>query len=178
MILNEHDYKAYLKAHLGLLHYSYCIKHRKVIGFNTFLDLPFSDKIESRNYFLSHDNLLEDYYSDKKDLDKADKGILNGFKNKISGDFVYFKQLKKHAIFLDTTNQKVYGVIALSDTMDSFFEYFPVIVQATIIPFQDKIIYDGFISSYPVRIGKNMNSEFEYLYKRAKTENKIITRLN
>jgi len=69
-------------------------------------------------------------------------------------------------------SEKFYAVLALSDTFQDMLESLPVLVNATILPFNGKIIYDGFMTR-DVFIGKNMENNLLSQYKTAK-ENKTI----
>lgn len=49
----------------------------------------------------------------------------------------------------------------------------PIMLNATLIPFKDKIISDGLVIPYSVCFGKGYSSEFKNIYLTAK-KNKII----
>ena len=101
-----------------------------------------------------------------------------GFRNKISSSFIIFKCLTNYAIFIDTKDNKFYAVKALGDPFDTFFDNFPVNISTTIIPFKDKIIYDGFIQSSGVYYGRNMTETMNEDYKKAKLNKKILKSLS
>ena len=100
-----------------------------------------------------------------------------GFKKKIRSSFIIFKCLANYAIFIDTKDNKFYTVKALSDSFYTFFDNFPVNISTTLIPFKDKIIYDGFIQSSGVYYGRNMTEKMNEDYKRAKRNKEILTSL-
>ena len=58
--------------------------------------------------------------------------------------FQIFRYLKKHAIFIGEDSQ-VYGVLALQDSLEEMFygRPLPIMVQAVLLPFRGKIIYDA-----------------------------------
>jgi len=86
--------------------------------------------------------------------------ILAGFRRRISKDcFIIPKCLKKYAIFIDNDNKKVYGIIALSNPFIDFFHDFPVVIKTTILPFNGKIIYDGFLETQAYLV-PNMTREY------------------
>jgi hypothetical protein len=100
--------------------------------------------------------------------------ILQGFKRKIYDDFIIYKCLKNHAIFLRTKTNQFYAVKALNDRFDEMIKNFPVLIKTTILPFQDFIIYDGFIESYNTYLGPQMTDEIKEEYRVAKEKNLII----
>ena len=85
--------------------------------------------------------------------------------------------MTNYAIFIDTKDNKFYAVKALGDSFDTFFDKFPVNISATIIPFKDKIIYDGFIQSTGVYYGRNMTETMTEDYKKVKRNKEILMSL-
>ena len=88
-----------------------------------------------------------------------------------------FKCLTNYAIFIDTKDNRFYAVKALGDTFDTYFDDFPVNIYATLIPFKDKIIYDGFIQTSGIYYGRNMTETMNEDYKKAKSNKEILTSL-
>ena len=181
MTLTETEYKEFLKIHLGLLFF--VGQQKKVFPANTtfkkFVDLDLNIKFKCRELLWEDENLLDEYIASNFDhLTNDQIEILEGFKRKIRSTFVIFKCLKNHAIFIDTKDNKFYAVKALSNTFEDFFEYFPVNISTTLIPFRNKIIYDGFIQSPEVYYGPNMTATMADDYKKAKRYKAILTRLD
>ncbi|HRH61226.1 MAG TPA: hypothetical protein PL045_11680, partial [Chitinophagaceae bacterium] len=100
------------------------------------------------------------------------------FTKKVRGEFIILKCLTHHAIFMDAANKNFYAVKALSDPFTLFFERFPVHVITTLIPFKNKIIYDGFFQAPGIYYGRNIAGELHEDYKTAKCNKAIITRLD
>jgi hypothetical protein len=174
MILSEQEYLSYLKVHIELLFYCYC-KMKGIkdgLSFEKFIRKPFNTKVEARNFFNEKPELLDSYLTENHKLTSIEKNILKGFKLKISSKFIILKQLSNYAIFMDVYSEIFYAVLALSDTFQDMVESLPVLVNATILPFNGKIIYDGFMTR-EVYIGKNMENNLLTQYKTAK-ENKTI----
>jgi len=70
--------------------------------------------------------------------------IIATWKHYQSGDFYIERLLKTHTIFI-SSEDKVYAVLALYDSFQDMFHrsQLPVLVKAVLLPFKDKIIYDG-----------------------------------
>src|SRR5690606_23422416 len=98
-----------------------------------------------------------------------------GFKKTITRDFIIFKCLTNNAIFIDTKDNIFYAVKASGGGFDKFFDRFPVLVQTTSVPFNDQIIYDGFMKSKGIYLGSRMKSTTNENYKLAKTNKQIFT---
>jgi len=117
----------------------------KETDFKGFKNLDFKVKFKCRVAMYKNDHLLEKYLElNLSSLTNAQSQILEGFKKRITSDFVILKCLANEAIFIDSKDNKFYAVKALSNPFNLFFDEFPVIISTTIIPFKGKIIYDGF----------------------------------
>lgn len=178
MTLTDIEYKTFLKTHIDFLFF--VGQKSKIIddtiNFKKFVDSDFSVKLRCRDFFLDNKKTLDDYlttYFDK--LTTNEISILSGFKKAITSDFVIFKCLTNNAIFIDTKDNRFYAVKALGDGFDHFFDRFPVLVQTTILPFNDQIIYDGFMKSQGIYFGSGMKSTMNEDYKLAKTNKQILT---
>ncbi len=180
MTLTETEYKEFIRTHLDLLFY--VGQQKKILPkqtkFKNFLDADFKIKFKCREALLDDDNILDEYIASNFDHFTTEQiNVLVGFKKKIKSSFVIFKCLTNHAIFIDTKDNKFYAVKALSDTFDQFFDNFPVNISTTLIPYKDKIIYDGFIQSSGLYYGRNMTQTMNDDYKEAKRNKQIVTKI-
>lgn len=102
--------------------------------------------------------------------------IVSKWKKFIKTEFYIERYLKNHAILIDDDN-KVYGVIGLTDSLEEFVPSFmlPQLVKTILLPFQDKIVHDGFLQPYQIYFGGNIKGELKDVYMKAKKKNKIIT---
>lgn len=175
MVLTYQEYRAYIDAHFRLLYYCYCKKNErgKNLSFEQFTKKPFEAKLEARNYLLDNIYLLNEYLTNNEQITISDRGILVGFNRNITGKFIIVKQLKSNAIFLNIESGSFYAVLALWDPFLEILDSIPVLVQATLLPFKEKIIYDGFLARQAL-IGKNMEKSLLAEYREAKAKNLII----
>ena len=143
-----------------------------------FKNLGFKVKFQCRDRFLKNPKILDGYLAQHvEDFDKERIKFLKGFRKRIPGYFVILKYLKHNAVFIDLNTSKVYLVKAVGDRFDKLIPWTPKIVKATILPFQDKIIYDGFMEPYRIRIGKVYKYDLNMLYKNAKVKNELISEI-
>jgi hypothetical protein len=180
MTLTEKEYKEFLKVHLDLLFY---VGHKKNVlpkdlSLKKFMALDFQIKFKCREALFEDEDILDEYIASNFDPLTTDQiEIVVGFKKKIRSRFVIFRCLTNYAIFIDTKDNRFYAVKALGDSFDTFFDNFPVNIATTLIPFKDKIIYDGFIQSSGVYYGKNMTETMNEDYKKAKRSKEILMSL-
>jgi len=115
------------------------------------------------------------------DLTEIDLGILADWrKNFVKDRFVIMKHLKKYAILMTMEEDAVlYGVCGISNPLSESVPYsLPVMVEAVLLPFKDKIIYDSFIVPYSVSFGKGMRNSFKQAFDTAKEKVGIIENMN
>ena len=150
-------------------------------GFNIeqlIADSDFQQKIKCREALYKDNGLLEGFLKENPyNLSNEDMEIAAGFRHRLSGRFVVMKQLKEHAIFTD--DKYAYGVLSLSTPLEIVMHFAPLpcMVEAVLLPFKGKIIYDGFLMPYNVRFGGGYKSSFNDQLKEAKAKYGIVTSL-
>ncbi len=71
-----------------------------------------------------------------------------------------------------------YGVLGLTSSIEETIgPYLPIYVQAVLIPFEDRIIYDSLLSSYPIVFGGGYRRSLKDTYRNIQERGGIITRL-
>ena len=182
MILKSEEYNAFIEVHLELLYYAGTKYHLLKAGtsLQDFKDFPLEDKFKCREHLNEHPDILEEFITQNQGkLSSGQMSILDGFRRSVMSDyFIILKCLKKYAIFIDSESKKVFGVIGLSNTFQDFFHDFPIIVKATILPFNGRIVYDGFLQSYGTYLGPSMTWEYNEIYKEAKQNRQLIASLD
>ncbi|MDQ3017418.1 MAG: hypothetical protein M3R25_11955 [Bacteroidota bacterium] len=180
MSLSIPEYRLWIKTHQPLLHYTgirYGIIPPEVSYKDFISDFNMRDKFEYREAFLKHPDILEEYLEKKrKKLLPDHVTILHNLRKKMTGTYVIYKFMPKGAIFFD--QHYWYYVWSLGDTFEQFIEQTPSVVNATLVPFRDKIIYDGFLQPSSVSIGSNIRNALRQLYAEAKENGHIIKRLD
>ncbi|MCD6479064.1 MAG: hypothetical protein J7L44_04230 [Candidatus Diapherotrites archaeon] len=105
--------------------------------------------------------------------------IIESWKHFVKGKFCIFRYLKNYTIFLDLeTPPKAYGVLALTGTFEEIVgPHLPILVDAVLLPFKDKIIYDSIFSAYSIYFGGGIRRSLNDAYQEAKSRFGIITSL-
>lgn len=178
MILTEKEYRLYLKISVYLLYFAGIDKD--IIPSKTklheFLDLAFEVKFKCRNTLFDNIELVDEFIKlNSINLTSEDINIILNFKKAIKSKFIIFKYLKKHTIFIEINTNKFYAVKALGEPFYEFIDDIPNLVNATILPYNNQIIYDGFIQSEGITFGPGMRKTMIADYKEALNLNKIIT---
>lgn len=142
--------------------------------------VSFEDKAIIREALYEEIQLIDSFIDENpEDFPMKELAIVSKWKNFVKGDFYVERHLKKHTIFIDE-NDKVYAVLGLMNAMDEIIprEALPIRLQTVLLPFQDSIVYDGFIAPYNVYFGSGIRADLKHIYTKAKRRDEIIFSLD
>lgn len=137
--------------------------------------LPSSEKLPVREALYDNIELVDAYLEgNPQKLSEEELEIIKSWKKFQRGDFFIERLLKKYAIFI--RDEKVYGVLALSETLEDVLPYarWPYYAKTVLIPFKSKVIYDGLLQGYAVSFGSGIKATLRETYMAAKQTGRII----
>ncbi len=179
MILSAEDGKLFYELWMPLLQYANKrtkmfpdIKFKK----DTAIDVRFGR--DMAEWIWNHTEVIDDYLKEHPGMKEDHKNILSGWKRCIRGHWFVERHLKSGSVFLGKTPYVflVQGIVSSFEEMIGMYGT-PVMIEAALIPFRDKIITDGIVSAIPIRIGSNMKASMKDEYMAAKKNGNIITSL-
>lgn len=136
--------------------------------------------VQIRNQWYEHPELLE-RFADKNpfDLPGEDINVVRSWKHFVKGTFYIAKQLKEYAVFLTVEKDPIaYGVTAITSSIeDTLYMALPIMVEAVLLPFEGKILYDSFLAPYNMAFGAGMRRSLNDAYQAAKSKHGIVTSL-
>jgi hypothetical protein len=93
--------------------------------------------------------------------------------------FYIFRYLKKYTVFLDSGDPpRAYGVLGLTSDFDEIIPRRPpIMVEAVLLPFRDKIVFDGILKPYNIYFGGGIRRSLNEAYRLAKERFGILTSL-
>jgi len=105
--------------------------------------------------------------------------IVAGWRHRVSGDFYIMRYLKSYTVFMSSRETHLYGVLGLYDPLETVTHGapLPLMVQATLLPFRDRIIYDGMLSFYSLLFGPGIRRSLNEEYNRLKEREGIVEQL-
>jgi len=142
--------------------------------------MPVEVAADIRNLLWADDSLLEAYLRNNPDqLSTPDLALVESWKQRIQGTFAVVGVVPEHAIFLfgEDEEERVFGVKGLISPLDEVCPYLPCYVQAVLLPFEDSITYDSFLTPYNVMIGPNMQADWEAEWADAVERGAVVTTL-
>lgn len=109
-------------------------------------------------------------------LSEADLAEIAQWKDAVGGRFVFFRQLKKHLVAIETGESgRVFGILGLTQPLDEIVsQQFPALVETILMPFRGRIVCDGLISSFAIYIGPGLRRSLGETYRAAKDEGSIL----
>ncbi len=142
--------------------------------------LPLSDELQLRNALWADDTLRERFISaNPAGLSSADLAVVTSWRYRRAGSFYIVRTLKKYTVFLsEDAPPRAYGVLGLSSPIEELARGpLPVLAQTVLLPFEEKIIYDGLLQWYAVVFGPGIRARLNTAYRNAQEREGIITTL-
>ena len=182
MRLSKEDVKLFYKLYNPLL--VYVNKKFKIIeGIDSPEDLKkFSIKkiYKVRDRLYKHPELINSFVAENPlNFSTNELKIISSWEELVKGKFLIFRYLKNYTVFLDTDESpKAYGVLALNTAFEEMVgSCLPAMVEAVLLPFNGKIVYDGILFPYSMTFGGGIRRSFNDAYQEAKSRFGIITSL-
>lgn len=140
-----------------------------------------TDAVKVRDALWADDALREAFIEENPaQLSEADLALVKSWQHRVAGNFYIERYLKKYAVFLsDRAPRHAYGVLGLASAVEEIISPYllPAYVQAVLLPFEDRIIFDSLLSSYPLLIGPGITRDLRETYRMVKEREGIITTL-
>jgi hypothetical protein len=152
----------------------------KIRDADEFSGLPPEQRLEVRDAFLDEMDVIEKFIDENPAGFAADElEIVHSWHELVAGEFFIFRYLKKYTVFLSSEEHPVaYGVLALTQPLEGLVgPYLPVMTKAVLLPFKDRIVYDGLLSSYSISFGGGIRRGLSETYQSAKQRLGIVTAL-
>ncbi len=134
-----------------------------------------------RNALWASDRLLQDFIdSNPNNLSDADLELAATWKNRVAAKFFILRHLQKYSLFLNDSDKPiVYGVIGIISPIAEILPYEPpIMVDAVLLPFGNKIIFDSLLNSYAIRFGSGIRKNLNNQLRHAKELRGVITSLD
>lgn len=181
MKLSQEDQRLFYKLMWGLQFYvSQKLQIETIAAsLEEYRGLSLAEKAPVRSALWDNPQLILSYCVENPDglsLDEVD--IVLHWRRFVAGRFYLFRFLKKHTIFISEAS-RVYGVLGLRDSLEEMFcgRPLPILVEAVLLPFKGKIIYDGVLGIYNIHFGGGIHSDLNEEYMTARQNRRIITTL-
>lgn len=182
MVLSESDVTLFYRLYHSLLFYVN-LRHKIIGGLNRpadihKLNLDDLQKLKDRLYLFP--DLIDSFVKDNtENFSPLELEIVSTWKNFVKGRFYIVRHLKNYTVFLDSRDPaKAYGVLGIITSFEEMVgSHLPIVVEVVLLPFKNRIIYDGTLLSFNVLFGKGIRRSINDSFSQAKTNFGIITSL-
>ncbi|MGA2938165.1 MAG: hypothetical protein ABSF52_13830 [Syntrophobacteraceae bacterium] len=141
--------------------------------------LPLDERVIIRSALWDELDLLESFLNENPyRMSGEEMKIVGSWKHLVRGRFILVCHLKSHSIFLKEDEKIAYGVLALRDDFETVLgPDLPILLETVLLPFKDRIIYDGLMSAYRIGFGRGFRAGIKDSYQQAKAKYGIVTSL-
>jgi hypothetical protein len=153
--------------------------HRSISSLTEYAQLPTESKLQARDALWENPQLIEAYVQENPDVLPPDQlAIVRKWKGFVRSSFFILRHLKMGSIFIGK-DDKVYAVHGIQDPLEEVIPSYalPQMVEAILLPYKGRIIYDGVLSGYSIHFGGGIRSNLNRTYMKAKHKALIITTL-
>ncbi len=183
MLLDPPDVELFFRLHRTLMFFvnqRLKVIPEKLTSPEEFSALSPEVRVEVRDALNANVDLIESFVAgNPAHLSNDDLDIVRSWRHLVAGQFYVFRELKKHTVFLSATDPAIaYGVLALSQPFEELIgSGLPVLMQTVLLPFKDKVVYDGLMSRYNIIFGPGIRRRLDQDFKDAKQRHGIVTSL-
>ena len=182
-VLEKEDIALFYKLYSRLL--CFVNKQAKVLQSellspDDFATLPLEGRAKVREVLYNQKEYIDHFIKNQsaQELNDDELAIISSWKHFEKGKFFIYKHFKKHSIFLpDSGNGKAFAVSGIFDPLEELFPHTPVLVETVLLPFKDRIIYDGLIREYSIHFGSGIRNDIKDTYEKAKHTFGLVTQL-
>jgi len=108
--------------------------------------------------------------------------ILKSWENRhIKDTFLVVEYTPEYAVLMPIESEKspvFYGVVGLESSIAEVLNYkVHTMIDAILLPYEGKIVYDGLVAPYPLTIDRGITNRILSIYREAEKEERIITKI-
>lgn len=183
MLIDEPEGQLFYQLHRALLLFvnqKLAVIPNKVATPAAFGDLSPDLRLKVRDALLDNLQLIDAFVAENPArFSDAELEIVRSWRHLVRGKFFVFRELAKYTVFLTTSNSPVaYGVLALAQPFEELVgPNLPVMVEAVLLPFEGRIVYDGLMTAFSISFGPGIRRSLNESYKEAKARHGIVTSL-
>lgn len=148
-----------------------------VSSISDFQKIPLNRIVKLRNMVVNDSTLIDSFIKENPfEFTDNELKTVESWKEGVFDTFFIVKYEKDTAIFYHPETEKCYGVLLLNDQFEDMLgSHPPRIVQTWLIPFNDRIIYDGLLAPYNIVVGRGMRKSLGAEYQESIVKHGVLT---
>ena len=180
--LSEDDVKLFYKLMHTLLYYANK-KFNIIKNVSTkedFFKRDIEETVPLRDKIYKNPQVFDNFANDNlENFNKDELDIILSWKKFKQGEFFLAKYTKEFSVFYDEKEKKAYGVLGISDSFEEMFSsHAPVLMRIVLLPFKEKITYEGIFLPYNIHFGGGIRKSMKMEVDEAIQKYGIICSLN
>lgn len=173
--LEEEEARLFFSIKNSLLYYvneKYKI-NSKLEDFQDIVEAEPEDVMEIRKKLWSNTNIIKEFIKENQVSEELANILKEWNEKKLDKNFILYKYEKEYAVFIDDDN--IYYVKGLKETIRNLIpeNRLPMFVNAVLLPYRGKIIYDSYLNQYNMAFGEGLRKIWNENYKKMLKENKV-----
>ena len=183
MLLERHDAALFIRLYstfMIFVNQRLSVIPARFATLQEFFTLPLQDRIKIRNAWVANVDVLESFISENPArLSDSELDVVRSWRDFVAGKFYIFRDLKKHSVLMSATEPSTaYGVVALTQAFSELVgPTRPIMIETVLLPFQGKIVYDGFMIVYRVAFGAGIRGSLTESFNAAKLRHGVVVAL-
>lgn len=181
MMLSDEEYETILRTRLPLLLYAgqKLERHEGLATVEDLGNLPPEEGFDLSVTLCNRGDIIDDYVEENPDeLTGDDLALVSDYRHARYGKFVMLKHLKRHTVLLGPEDPPVaYGLVGLRKELSDILPDLPALVETVLLPFGERITFDGVILGAGVTFGPGLRRSFGHSYREAKARFGVVTSL-
>jgi len=180
MNLPESDVRLFFRLYHSLLLYVNS-RYKILEGLHRPSDLHELNPEDLKNLkdrLYSSPDLIDSFVKDNpENLASEELEFVSPWTNFVRDRFYIVRHLKNYTVFLDSSHPpKAYGVLGMITSFEEMMgPGLPIMVDATLLPFRNRIIFDGTLLSFNIIFGSGIRRRINDSYSQAKCLGIITT---
>jgi len=131
---------------------------------------------ELRQHWYKDTSIIDEFISDSQTKEQRVIDLLLSWKRFIHDEFIFIKMFPECAVIQNTQTQQYYSILGLNSDFDEIFPSNQVrLIQTTLLPFFDKIVWDGLIQTSQGMFNPSFAKELVESCKNARRKGLLIT---
>lgn len=184
MLLGTQDFVTFFKLHRTFMFFvnqRLKVLSEKVATPEDFPGLPPQLRVRVRDAWLANVGLVDDFASEYSGrFSEEELEIVRSWRLAVSGKFYVYRELARYTVLISTSSPSIsYGVVAISQPFSEILlgRPLPALIETVLLPFRDKIVYDGVVSTFNIAFGAGVRRSLAETYKNSKAVHGIVTSL-
>ena len=135
------------------------------------------DSFRIGRHVWTHPAVIGEYLKNARDLSDGEREIVLGWERVVFDRFLVERHLKKGTAMLSLRSPDVYLVSGVEREWEDMVPSLPVLIEAGLIPFRDRIVCGGPYRPFPASFGGGCRYGFREDYREAGQKNRIFQSL-